>query len=233
MRQINKTSSSSERSRRAPPAVNSTFPLTRQKPDRIARCVFHDVESIGTLWYFAAIDFRMTIESSKILRIVYLPINDRRTWLKLQVENSLIASKLISSSYKKYDNLAIDMRSIKIVYRDGSIILTPYSLIERFKKKEYISKCEKERGIITSSLIIPFFRFLSSIPVIFGFEVRVRVIGIQTERAAAWWIFERSSAYQTQIIRNAEGIYLAVEILEHFISFLATTLLQSKLEPRA
>ncbi|CAL1676973.1 unnamed protein product [Lasius platythorax] len=47
VRQINKTSSSSERSRRAPPAVNSTFPLMRQKPDRIARCVFHDVESIG------------------------------------------------------------------------------------------------------------------------------------------------------------------------------------------
>lgn len=56
-------------------------------------------------------------------RIVYLPINNRRTWIKLQVENSLTVSKLIPTSYKKYDNLAIDMKIIKIVYRDGNIII--------------------------------------------------------------------------------------------------------------
>lgn len=51
---------------------------------------------------------------------------------------------------------------------------------------------DKKKGInirlrgIMSSLIIPFFRFFfCGILVIFVFEVRARVIGIQTERATA------------------------------------------------
>lgn len=66
-----------------PPAVNSMFPLTRQKPDRIARCVFHDVESIASgphgILQNSSIDFRMTIES--LLRLSSDMGNDG--WMEL------------------------------------------------------------------------------------------------------------------------------------------------------